>query len=434
MGHPQQNADGYGIRVPLLGFHLVGDDVRPVFLLVESILFFSSKVFGVWLRRPGKRHPVIRFRDVEGRLQPGPVSAGNSVVDAPRKRVTADGEDAATITVTLMDAYGHAVPGVMVTLTADSDNAVIQTLERGAPVDGNSGMTDENGVIKFLVTNTAVETVTLIPSADGQMLESVRVQFVAETVPGPGPSPGPAPPAPVTPAEPDEPEESEKEGTTEEKQEESLPKVLRGDLIDEEAWLMSLAERLRAAAGREAPETFPDVDGHWALGPIGLLFRLEVVNGYEDGSFRSDQPVTRAEFAAMLVRLFAFRDPTAEPASFADLEGHWGREAIELLSAPGVVNGYPDGTFRPDDPITREENTVMVMRILDAAGLPQTEERESGDIAEAGVYAREFIQTGANAGIIQGYEDGTFRPKGQATRAETATMLVIPGARELIEP
>jgi len=69
-----------------------------------------------------------------------------------------------------------------------------------------------------------------------------------------------------------------------------------------------------------------------------------------------------------------------------------------------------------------------------SGGLPQTEEREFGDIAEAGVYARESIQTGANAGIIQGYEDGTFRPKGQATRAETATMLVIPGARELIEP
>ena len=166
---------------------------------------------------------------------------------------------------------------------------------------------------------------------------------------------------------------------------------------------------------------------------------LQVVNGVGDGRFEPDHSITRAEFAAMLTRLFGFKETSADPVPFADgAHDHWAKDAIDTLSRLGIIHGYPDGTFRPDAPITREEIVVMILRILEAAGLPQSADRSFSDLEQAGDYARESVETAARAGIVSGYLDGTFRPKGHASRAETVMMLMnvlklIPEVRELIE-
>jgi len=400
---------------------------------VETVVYDAQDVAS------GKKLPPVEVQFIAG-----PVSAGKSTVGLSRAEVIADGKEAATITVTLQDAYGHLLSGRKVSVIADSDHTVI-----GA---SDSGFTNEQGMVTFMVANTEAETVTYTVIAEGETLKTVQVKFnrAAQPEPGPepdpnpqpGPSPQPVPETPTTPAEPEEPAQVPEEDTPDNQEDsENRPSSLfKSDLFDQEAWLNHLAAKLRATEHQDLATAFTDVsDGYWAQKAISLMARLQVANGVGDGTFQPDRSITRAEFAAMLARLFNFKEPSGEPIPFADVHEHWAKDAIERLSRLGIVNGYQDGTFKPDAPITREEMIVMILRILDTAGLPQTEARNFSDLPQAGDYARDSILTAAQAGIINGYLDGSFRPKGLASRAETVTILMnllklIPGVQEIIKP
>lgn len=107
--------------------------------------------------------------------------------------------------------------------------------------------------------------------------------------------------------------------------------------------------------------------------------------------------------------------------SYSDMTGHWAAEEILEATAKGIVNGYPDGTFKPDNPITRAEFTVMLIGALqpERSGTDLT----FIDAAHIGKWAREAVAQAVQLGIIKGYEDHSFRPNQHITRAEMAVMI-----------
>ncbi|HZG78219.1 MAG TPA: S-layer homology domain-containing protein, partial [Paenibacillus sp.] len=139
--------------------------------------------------------------------------------------------------------------------------------------------------------------------------------------------------------------------------------------------------------------------------------------------------VTRAQFAALLVRALGLTERTGD-GTFADVaSGAWYAGAAEAASEAGLATGFEDGTFRPDAAITREQMAVMIGRAIEAAGrqAPAASAEGAlhafGDASAISSWARSAVAASAEAGIVRGGADATFRPAGLATRAESAAML-----------
>ena len=122
---------------------------------------------------------------------------------------------------------------------------------------------------------------------------------------------------------------------------------------------------------REEIETdvnnFPDVnEGDWFNVTVSSLANMGAVGGYEDGTFRPNEPITRAELLAMAVRFFEAFETIYEPGTFTDVTGdEWYATAIAAAKELGIISGYPDGTVRPEANITRAETCAIVNRVLD---------------------------------------------------------------------
>ncbi|MGI6013763.1 MAG: S-layer homology domain-containing protein [Oscillospiraceae bacterium] len=109
--------------------------------------------------------------------------------------------------------------------------------------------------------------------------------------------------------------------------------------------------------------TFSDVSSsRWSNTAISTLANLDIVSGYPDGTFQPSQSITRAEMATIIAR---FAELTEGTITFNDIEGHWAEKNIILAAANGWINGYEDGSFRPQEPIKRDETMAMINRVLD---------------------------------------------------------------------
>ena len=117
-------------------------------------------------------------------------------------------------------------------------------------------------------------------------------------------------------------------------------------------------------ADKAYSNTFSDVPkGCWAANYVGYMQQFGVITGYSDGSFRPDAPVTRAEFAAIASR---FEKLTEGSKSFTDVpDTYWAARYINFAATRGWVTGYSDGTFKPEDPITRAEVAAVTCRLLE---------------------------------------------------------------------
>lgn len=112
--------------------------------------------------------------------------------------------------------------------------------------------------------------------------------------------------------------------------------------------------------------SFTDVDkGDWFNTPVSTLSAMGIIGGYEDGSFQPNASITRAEFAAIAVRFFEEKSVDYDMGSFIDIEGdEWYADAIQAAKEYGIIGGYPDGSFQPNDVITRAEACSIVNRTL----------------------------------------------------------------------
>lgn len=174
-------------------------------------------------------------------------------------------------------------------------------------------------------------------------------------------------------------------------------------------------------------KSFTDIKGHWAKADIELLASKMVVSGTTATNFAPDHNITRAEFAALLVRSLAL-DSDAAVATFNDVKASdWFAGSIGAAVKAKLVSGYEDGSFKPNAPITREQMTVMIAKAITAAGKTVSSPNESlnkfSDNTKISTWAKASVSQSVQAGIISGMTDTTFVPLENATRAQAAVML-----------
>ncbi|QJC50498.1 hypothetical protein HGI30_02095 [Paenibacillus albicereus] len=180
-----------------------------------------------------------------------------------------------------------------------------------------------------------------------------------------------------------------------------------------------------SASPTATPAPIKDVPAtHWASASIRQAIQLGIAQGYEDGSFRPDRSVSRAELAVLLARALqlpqgagqaAFKDAAQIPA--------WARGSIAGAAEAGLIGGYEDGSFRPDRLITRAELAVLVAK---AAGLSPAAgaKPDYADLAGIPAWARPSAAALQQAGLMGGIGGDRFAPNAPVTRAQAAALLV----------
>ncbi|ABN52733.1 MAG TPA: S-layer homology domain-containing protein [Hungateiclostridium thermocellum] len=179
---------------------------------------------------------------------------------------------------------------------------------------------------------------------------------------------------------------------------------------------------------------FNDIEGHWAQFWIELNAKLGNIAGYEDSSFRPSQSVTRAEFVTMANRFFDIRGSVEFGCSFTDVnENDWFFADVATAEKAGYISGYPDGTFRPNELITREEASVILCKLINSDPRTHADNIEFTDSDSISPWAYGYVNSLVYNHIIKGYPDNTFRPKNPVTRAE-AVVLLDNALMRLMEP
>ena len=164
-----------------------------------------------------------------------------------------------------------------------------------------------------------------------------------------------------------------------------------------------------------------DYDNHWAKEAITKWSEKEVLEGYEDGTFKPNNKVTRGELAAIIVRVFGLTD-TSAAEKYTDVEAtKWYASDIAKVSSAGIMNNYEDGTFKPNQEATREEAAYAIAKAYKVA----TKETNVTfkDQAQISDWAEAEIASLVAGGYLNGNPDGTFRPTASLTRAEAVTMV-----------
>ena len=175
-----------------------------------------------------------------------------------------------------------------------------------------------------------------------------------------------------------------------------------------------------------AENPFSDVPaGHWAYDAVTVLAANGINEGYGDGTFRGDNNITRYEAATMLAKIlekkYGYSD--GKGVNFLDVpSGHWAHYSVKSLSEAGISQGYSDGNFHGNRNITRYEMASLISKFVSKSGILTTGAMPFSDVPEEH-WASEFVRKLANRGINEGYGDGTFRGDNNITRYEAAMML-----------
>ena len=173
---------------------------------------------------------------------------------------------------------------------------------------------------------------------------------------------------------------------------------------------------------------FSDVsDDYFAKAQIEEFINAGIIEGYEDGTFRPKNNVTRAEFVKIVNKAFGFNQ--AGNKSFKDVKDDaLYANDVKIAVEKGYIDGFEDNTFRPQEKITREQMAKILGTILNIKGDGQTDFLDDVSIA---TWAKPFVDALVDRGIINGYPDKTFKPKGNATRGEG--VCVISNSKDVLE-
>ncbi len=174
---------------------------------------------------------------------------------------------------------------------------------------------------------------------------------------------------------------------------------------------------------------FQDIENHWAKDDIVLLASKSIVDGIGNGNFDPEGKVTRAQFAAMLTRALNLSEGE-QKVNFSDVKDEdWFVNVVNAAFEAGIIKGYDDGSFKPNEPISRQEVAVMINRSLNVIGQkPEVEDVESliakfTDKDKIASWAQKPVATAVQVGIIQGMTDGSFAPTENCTRAQAVVMI-----------
>ncbi|GKS14205.1 hypothetical protein YDYSY3_52050 [Paenibacillus chitinolyticus] len=174
------------------------------------------------------------------------------------------------------------------------------------------------------------------------------------------------------------------------------------------------------AAAQPLVAGFSDIHGHWAEKAIADLASRHVIDGDGSYKFYPDLPITRAQAAVMLAN--GFRLDKNRPVDYPDLSSsHWAYDSIARTTMAGYMDGYEDGHFRPDQPLTRMEMTQVIANTMQMAGKYRGRSPFL-DVSDR-YWGVGILKQMSGDGWIRGFPDGTYRPDNQATRAEFAALL-----------
>lgn len=168
--------------------------------------------------------------------------------------------------------------------------------------------------------------------------------------------------------------------------------------------------------------SFNDVEsGYWAKSPIENTGTVGLVQGYPDGSFKPDRSLTRAELAALLVRAKEYKVPGRPVKVFKDVAAnHWAAGYVEIAKRTGLIKGYPDGRFRPNNRITNAEAITVVARF---DGLSKKYGETAYKDVKKNFWAAGYINAAQEAGMLSYINDTSLKPGQAVTRAESVQML-----------
>lgn len=179
------------------------------------------------------------------------------------------------------------------------------------------------------------------------------------------------------------------------------------------------------------PIEFSDVANHWAKNSVNNMGSRMVVSGIGNGQYEPDRNMTRGEFAAIMVRALGL-EPSDGASSFSDVDSSkWYCGYIVTAASYGVIKGYPDGRFGPNDTITREQAMAIIARAMETTGLKanvtedtiakQIENYEDGTTVSE--YAKKGVADCLDTGVVSGLSSNMLAPKANVTRAQVAAMV-----------
>uniref|UniRef100_A0ACD5GP84 S-layer homology domain-containing protein n=1 Tax=Desertifilum tharense IPPAS B-1220 TaxID=1781255 RepID=A0ACD5GP84_9CYAN len=172
------------------------------------------------------------------------------------------------------------------------------------------------------------------------------------------------------------------------------------------------------------PLAFSDISGHWAQGFIGGLANQNLVNGFADGTYRPNVAISRAEYAALLVQVLN-PQPQKPATLFRDVPvNFWAANAIQLAYRDGFLSGYPDGSFQPNEILLRVQ---ILLSLANGLALPPANLQALNifdDRNTIPLYAREAVAAATARKLVVSYPQiRQLNPNGQATRADATAML-----------
>ncbi|WP_249901042.1 S-layer homology domain-containing protein [Paenibacillus sp. PK3_47] len=163
-----------------------------------------------------------------------------------------------------------------------------------------------------------------------------------------------------------------------------------------------------------------DIQGHWAQGQLQEWLNKGYLGGYPDGTVKPNKPITRGEYVALVNRLFGFTETAT--INFQDVKSsNWVYSEVAKAVKAGYIGGYENNTFRASNPLTRQEAAVITAKVLRLN--TNTTSLTFKDNAQIAGWAKGAVAAAANLKVINGYPDGTFGPKKALTRAEAVGII-----------
>ena len=186
--------------------------------------------------------------------------------------------------------------------------------------------------------------------------------------------------------------------------------------------VLAMSISLNCIATGFANTKFDDVKDHWAENEIKEFIDAGYISGYEDGSFKPNKKITRAEFVSFTNKVFGFKD--ISDIQFTDVTSKdWFYTEVKRAVKAGYINGYEDNTFRPNDEITRQEIANIITSIHKRKDSNFDKIRNFKDVNKISEWAKSSVEGAVENKYMSGYEDNTFRPRDGATRAEAVSTL-----------
>jgi hypothetical protein len=175
-------------------------------------------------------------------------------------------------------------------------------------------------------------------------------------------------------------------------------------------------------------QIFPDIPAtYWGYDAISNLSSEGYISGYPDGTFRPDNQITRAEFATIMDKVLKLTPYSTQTPIFTDVNrGDWFYQTVETSEHAGIFKGYGDGAFHPNAPISRQEIACVLVqamgksRLADSSAKAVTKFMDDHAIAW---WSRGYAFVALQQGIVGGYPDGSFKPENETARAEACAMV-----------